>query len=98
MKKLIAIVALSLSMGAQAADKDLCNMFSHLAETAMKARQNNVDLQQMLSISSGNPAVDKTMHKLLKSAYSRPRYHTEDAKQDAIRDFKNGATLTCMSN
>lgn len=88
MKKLILIMALSLSFATNADDKPdklkLCKSLSNLAEKIMTNRQSGVDMVDMYEIASNSIA--ETM---VTMAFDRPRFSSEQYRQGEVSRFKN---------
>lgn len=78
---------------------EACANVGHAAEAVMKARQNGVALQQVLDTMNKSQFSDdstKAMRAMIMMAYDRPRFNTEENKQNAINDFRDQVQLFCM--
>lgn len=88
MKKLILIMAISLSFTAHADEQSdklkLCKSLSSLAETIMTNRQDGVDMVDMYEIASNSMA--QTM---VTMAFDRPKFSSEQYRQGEVSRFKN---------
>jgi hypothetical protein len=88
MKKLILIMALSISFTAKADDQSeklkLCKTLSNLAGTIMTSRQGGVDMVDMYEVASNSMA--QTM---VTMAFDRPKFSSEKYRQGEVSRFKN---------
>lgn len=101
MKKLILSVMVLVSFGAAASDGDdiagrlmaqYCQVvFADNAEIIMKARQSGMAMGEVISIMDGENDLD-----IIKSAYSEPRYSTEECKDVAVSNFRDKWHLMCL--
>ena len=98
MKKLLLIpLLMTLPFVAHANETDRCAAISSLAEGVMTARQNNVDIVQVIEIVSSNPITAELGIVLAKEAYAKPRFNTERIQKETIREFKNDVYLQCLN-
>ena len=105
MKKIIALAAAVLVTVATTASagnaRSLCESINGFARAAMAARQNGVEMVELLrAVDTHTP--DEPDHKMLISivriAYSKQRYSTESMQQRAITDFTNETMSACLDN
>lgn len=100
MKKLLLVSLLMiLPFTVKANDKiEYCNSVAYMAEAIMEARQNNIDITQMVSIAQTDSDVAELAMALIQDAYDTPRYSVERNQKNAIRDFKNDTFMTCITS
>ena len=74
-----------------------------MAEAAMTLRQNGVTLptvlennEKMLTSGKSTPKEASLMKMIDRDAYSKPKYTTEDYKQESINEFSANYYLACM--
>ena len=100
MKKLIiAIVATLLIATPSFADNTkeqvlgFCSTLSGLAELMMQARQAGASMEDNLKVAQALPLAEA----ILIEAYNSPRFHTEEAQNRAVQDFKNSIFVQCYT-
>jgi hypothetical protein len=91
MKKLLIIAAL-LTAPVYAQNTNTCKEIEALANTVMSARQNGVQMMQMIEVAGDVKAI-KTM---IIQAYEVPLYNMDKNKVAAIREFTNEWVLACV--
>lgn len=80
-----------------------CRGAMAMAEAAMTLRQNGVKLptvlennEKMLTSGKSTPKEASLMKMIVRDAYSKPKYTTEDYKQESINEFSANYYLACM--
>lgn len=84
---------------------ELCSSLANVAETVMKARQEGVQMEQLIKANeeySGKPtSFDKIFHDFTEmsilEAYKYPRYSSQASQQEAIREFRSKQFTFCYS-
>ena len=89
MKKLL-IVAVLLTTPVLFQANESCNLISEAAELTMKLRQDGVDIQVILAVTS-----DELTRELVLEAYRKPYMTTQAMKDEYIREFKTQVTVDC---
>jgi hypothetical protein len=103
MKKLLCIICFCLLTISATYANDNCYNVSDVAQTIMKARQENIPLKSMLELLDrvddskyeGQQA-KKYIKDIIIDAYSRPGFSAESNKQRAIVDFSNEYMIKCL--
>ena len=108
MKKLFLIyflVATTISYSKEVSKNQEVNCINAMAmaEAAMTLRQNGVTLptvlennEKMLTSGKSTPKEASLMKMIVRDAYSKPKYTTEDYKQESINEFSANYYLACM--
>ena len=104
--KLLTAIAITLSAPATAqslardGSLNLCTLMAGFAEIIMVKRQERIPLTKALDValqfSSGLGLPWSPLKNLTLQAYERPVASSEQARQQAIGDFADGAMLECM--
>jgi len=90
-----SITAIALTIAAPAyAEENNCAAYGGLAETVMSLRQKGVPMSAQMGISG----VSKTVEWIIMEAYKKPRYNSEELKQNTIADFRNDVELFCYES
>jgi len=92
--KPLILISSILTFSANAENKinPICNDIADLAKAVMTARQNNVDIKKLYDAANG---IDGARN-MVTVAYSKPRFKSEEYKQNAITDFSNNFFLACV--
>lgn len=102
MKRHLSIVlAFSLAFGlpvfAEETVQEKCTVIGQLAEEIMRGRQNGQIMSTaMASMPADNPFTPLA-HILIRQAYGKPQFQTEEVKANAIVDFRNQTELACYN-
>lgn len=75
-----------------------CETLEKLAEAVMKARQEGASMSALYMKDYGSSDRNKIMKSLVKEAYKKPRFNSQQSKTDAINDFKNEKFSYCIEN
>lgn len=91
-----ALVTLS-SVSLVSAQEDTCAAFGFMAGNVMEARQNGMDMSEMVALA--NKIEDKDVGQAVKltiiEAYKRPRFQSDEMIKREIEDFKNAIMVQC---
>ncbi len=90
MKGLI-LAAMMLASFASSAN-DGCAVVANLGKTIMTGRQQGISIIKAVEISKGSEAA-MTM---VRMAYAKPRFESEEYKQKAAEDFETEVYLICI--
>jgi hypothetical protein len=108
MKAFIAVLAMSFSIYAWAEDskisplendqEKLCKEMSEISQKIMDHRQHGVAMSEMMKVAqvSQSPWFQKTVRELVVEAYKQPRFTTDELRQTAIQEFRDGFYLGCI--
>lgn len=108
MKKFLVICILIISSNSHSKEvtknqEANCINAMSMAEAAMTVRQQGVALPTALEnnekmLTSGNSTHKEAslMKMILRDAYSKPKYSTEDYKTESINEFSKNYYLACM--
>lgn len=94
----LAIVALFLCASSHAfADAALCRSVESVAKTVMTARQNGRSMSDMMESTSKiqGAKIAEMAKSIVKTAYDKPRFTTEEHKQRAIENHGNEWAAQC---
>lgn len=91
MKSLILAIFVLASFGVAADDK--CQNVADMAKVVMEAHQAGMAMGKTLEILNGGELA--TM--MIKDAYSRPRFRSEDNKLDSVGRFRDEWHLACLN-
>jgi hypothetical protein len=80
---------------AETTANDLCVSMGESGELTMRARQEGTRMSDLMALADKAGDQRATLRDLIKRAYRSPRFSTEEAKQNAIREFANQAELSC---
>lgn len=97
MKKLIAITALSVSLGAQAQDEqydDPCEFWHEAATRVFDMRQNGTPMPDLMKWGSDNDHAAYVVRQAYHPLHGAPGFG-EEGKQRATRDFANRIAEQC---
>ena len=96
--KLLAGLALAVSMSANADITQNCIDFGELGKIIMTKRQDGFEIGKLLEIAGReeNQAVATIARKLVIEAYSVSHYNTPEYKQKAISEFQNNIVVACL--
>lgn len=90
MKGLIAVVLLMAGFAASA--NEGCATVANLGKTIMTGRQMGISIVKAVEISKGSEAA-MTM---VRMAYAKPRFESEEYKRKAAEDFETEVYLICI--
>lgn len=94
MKKVIAVLLVSLSLTAQAKDEVSCDQIAELAGVVMNNRQIGVPMSNMWGIAKGNVFIEG----MIKLAYDQPQFSTSRHQTQAVNEFKNEFFMMCVQS
>jgi hypothetical protein len=95
-KSALCVVALSVSVGAQAAKltvKD-CEDMQELAYKVMNLRQTGVPASQLIALADGN----KIANAIVIAAYEELQYNTREYQIRANKEFANRVYIECFKS
>lgn len=102
---LVALLALLVCAPVAAAELDeaavdrICRSASELAESTMQVRQLGAPITDVLQLhENADPAIKPLIQALVRDAYSRPRFLTEEHQQRAATEFASEAYVTCFTS
>lgn len=90
---LILFAGLSRSQAEEVTAMEYCNQIYKTAKSVMSARQEGVEL-----INLAPHMQEEFWKEMLISAYSSPKYSTDEYKQEAKVEFANQYYLECLVN
>ncbi|MHA1402131.1 MAG: hypothetical protein ACTSQE_17425 [Candidatus Heimdallarchaeaceae archaeon] len=95
----ICLVVLFSAKITLAEEVTLCDSLAYAAEEIMFMRQENRDVTKIIESFRKNYRQEdfEILCGLLLMAYEEPCYVTEEAKRDAVIDFKNRIYLWCVT-
>jgi hypothetical protein len=94
MKKIAIALTLLISSSVHAGDYEFCKVVEGFAEQVMLTRQAGVAASEAYSATQDN----KLMSSMVKVAYKRPAYDTEQFRQQAVDEFKDEWFVLCMED
>lgn len=93
----VVLLALGVMFEVKAFANDNCREAYGLAEGIMEYRQEGVmTVVDMMEIAGEQEELGGVMQDLIKEAYSRPSYRTEDHQRRAVNEFANDVYLECL--
>lgn len=94
---ILAVSVLTASCQPVAAS-DLCSSQSDLAAVIMKARQSGISISKSLKIadSSSDANLGNATKALVKLAYTKPRYSSDEFRENAVVDFGTEVYNLCV--
>lgn len=92
MKKIAIALTLLISSSVHAGDYEFCKKVEGFAEEIMASRQAGVSASDAYRVTEGN----QILTPIVKVAYRRPAYDTEQFRQKAIDEFKDEWFVVCM--
>lgn len=108
MKKLIALVALAIStpaMGASltASDVKLCKLVGISAKSIMTGRQEGIAPTKAYEVldevfREDMPYMMELIVLMIREAYDKPSYFSDNLKKKAIRDYETQNELECLES
>lgn len=97
--RIIAGIALAITLSTSAIAND-CEAFGKVATSTMQARQNGVPIQKIVETAKKHFQQEELLKIVLfiiKEAYSKPRFMSEDNQEMAITEFGNEVYLGCLN-
>lgn len=108
MKKILVICILTICSNSHSKEvtknqEANCLKAMAMAKAAMTVRQNGLPLSNAIEnneamLANGNATKEESMlmKKILRDAYSKPKYSTKDYKQESVNEFSANYYLACM--
>lgn len=97
MKMLTMLLLASVSSTPSSKELRLCDNITTLSETVMIARQEGIPMSYFVDLVSGYSEETRTLVlDVVKDAYDRPRWHTDERKFREVEDFRDQVYNECF--
>ena len=100
MQKFIAAGVLMLGFSTAQAQSEnaieFCSLISKMAFSVMNARQNNVPMDELYKLSTGDIYIDALGRKMIKEAFQQAQMPNNYYRMQAATDFRNKEFQTCI--
>lgn len=70
----------------------LCGVISEFAEVTMESRQSGTPMSKLMEAANG----EKSMESIIIRAYEKPRFRTNEMKQQTIENYRDAIYLACI--
>lgn len=98
----VTLAACLSAHGASKPDEDLdeCKRMENSAKMVMKARQAGAPMSKLwdVAVNTNNEYLEEMYKMLIRSAYDKPRFSTEEMQERSVMDFQNEYFSACMRN
>ncbi|NWC96056.1 MULTISPECIES: hypothetical protein [unclassified Pseudomonas] len=80
----------NLALAAKPSDENLsfCTTLSELAGSIMKNRQDEVSMDKMMKVITGEPGLEALGAEIIKDAYSTSAFRTKENQKRAVSEFE----------
>lgn len=96
-----ALMAVSFTACAQDSERiEMCQNMEGLAKAIMQGRQLGVPMSEAYATStrSGDETITKLTQLLVREAYRKPQYQTDQFKQQEVNEFGSSVFLACIGD